>query len=209
MANSLISNDIVAVTNFGSYDGQSILNVFHYIYSGDYVDAANYAAEMNKFNDSFKATVIDAAWKARVVNTFTFDFTRIQKVGPQPTDRGYYLQKNIGLAGDLPDLGCPADVQMCVSLSTDRAFRGATGGKHFTALPAASMAASYWNLLTRLSWATVGAQMQTNLVGTIPTRLLVPVVWSPRKPLAHGRILSTRVRGEVRTQHSRTVGRGI
>lgn len=211
MANTLDPNDIVEVTCFGTYDLQTIINTFHFRYAGAAIPAGGYTAEMNAMMGNFRSVYWTAHWRAAVVSGFTLNAVRGQKVGPAAGVRGYYVQQTVNESGLVGAAGCPADTQLCISYSTDRAFKGASGGKHFAGIPLTGQANSLWLIGTRATWTTVAGDLTTPIAGTIGGNLFTPVVWSPRatRRMTPGNIIGVRVRDEVRTQHSRTVGRGI
>lgn len=211
MANTINPNDILEFTCFQTYDFQTVLNVFHYQWFGPAISSAGYSAELNALINSFKNLAWTAHRRALTVNTFNLDVIRAQKVGPNVGDRGYYVQQVINEAGSATPPGIPSDLQMCLSYSTNRSFKGASGGKHFTGLPLATLNGSTFGIGTQVAWAGVAADLASVMVGTIAGNVATPVVWSPRpaRRMTPGQILSIRVRPEARTQHSRTVGRGI
>lgn len=211
MANVFNAGDICEITCFGNLDSQTIINTFHYQYSGPGVTSLNYTVDLQNLIANFKTGVWTPTWKTRVSTAYILNVIRAQKVGPALNDRGYYVQSTVAETGTDVDVNLPADVQMCVSISTNRSFKGATGSKRFAGLPLNEANGSVWLAGTVTAWNTVGANFSNVLTGSVGTNVYTPVVWSPNpnRRFTPGSILSTRARAEIRTQHSRTVGRGI
>src|ERR1044072_2205037 len=127
----LSPSDVVELTSFATYQGQRILNVFHYEYRGLSV-VADAVPDLNAMLIDFQNRVIAPAtngWRDGLVTDFVFDYQRAQIVSPvkQP-----YIQNTTALlAGTLTPPGIPSDTNLTVDLRTLAVGRGLTGNKKF------------------------------------------------------------------------------
>src|SRR4249920_1167833 len=122
----MVQHDVIELTCFSSYQGQRILNVFHYEYklAPPVLDAAN---DIYALLADFNAKVITngiIGWQNYVVSDFSFDFQRAQIVYPT---RQPYLQQNTPLtAGTKAPPGVPSDTNLTIDFRTLTVGQGLT-----------------------------------------------------------------------------------
>lgn len=203
------TNDVLELTMFGELQGSNILNVFHYVYTGTGVTAANYVAELQQVIQAFRAEVYAAAAnpvRDRLSTDYNLRAIRAQVVSPQRT---FYVEVQQNLPGTIASVSAPADDQVTISYQTDRARRGATGNKRFCGIPTTQLDGGEWSLASRAAWELTKVKLLSALDGTAAADLYRPTVWSPKRPGDRAVIVGLVVRPEVRVTYSRTKGRGI
>lgn len=206
---AIANNDVFEVTMFSKYQDQYVLNVFHYIYSGPGVAAADYTAQLNAVATDFYSKRwlnVLTGIKRGVVEDFVLERIRVQKIYPT---REYYIDKLVNNPGDLIEAGVPVNSALTMSYPTDRAIRGATGSKRFTGLPLSGLDGGDWSGATLTQWNIIGTGLADYISGVDLLDVYFPTVWSPKRPADRATILSVYARSEVRTQHRRTKGLGI
>jgi hypothetical protein len=206
---TISTGDVIELTCIGSYLSQTILNVFHYKYSGPLIGTGDYAGELGFLIQNFHDLVWDfgaGSWRSNVSQNFTLKSIRAQKV--QPT-REYYQQTNYADIGQQVGTDMPANVALGISFFTDRAFRGASGSKRFAGLISDQLNGGLVKPATQVLWTPAANAMTLVISGGALTHLYAPTIWSRKRAADRSNILSFVVRDTARTQHRRTVGLGI
>lgn len=206
---AIANTNIVELTMFGEYQSQAILNVFHYQYNGAGIEEADYTDNMAAVGTKFVA----GPWKNAVsgIKNFVVSDYLLRKVRCQliyPT-RGYYVDTAVVENGSVAPPGCPANVGITLAYATNRAKRGVTGSKRFTALPLAGLNGGLWSNGTVANWTTVTNSLDDALTGVNILDVFFPTVWSPKRPNDRATLLRITPNAQVRTQHRRSVGLGI
>lgn len=209
MAQTLAANSVVEITMRGTYQGSSVLNVFHY-YNTTNAIVANGDAELLAMISNFRLLVWNpgggAGVKDRLVDSFTLDYIQAQQVAPT---RQYYQYTAIGETGARAEPGIPSDTNITLSFRTARALQGTTGSKHFTGLSITDMSAAVWTNATILNWVSQGSNMRVTLAGGAITASWDPIVWSPRRSTDRALIVGGNVQQEVRVMRRRQFRLGI
>lgn len=206
---TITTNDIVEVTMFGELQGSNILNVFHYVYTGSGVIAANYITELQAVIQSFRVEVWAAAanpLRDRFSTDYNLKAIRAQPVAPT---RQFYVETQVNQPGTIAQVAAPADDQLTISYQTDRARRGATGNKRFTGLPTSQLDGGDWSLASQAAWELTKVKLLSLLDGAGAADSYRPTVWSPKRPGDRANVIGLVVRPQVRVTYSRTKGRGI
>lgn len=206
---AIANTNIVEATFFGTLQNQTVLNVFHYQYSGPGIVAADYAANLAALGLGIKASIWGHAvngFKNFVSNEYALLKIRTQLVAPV---RGYYVDTAVNEAGGVASPSMPVNDAITLSLTTDRAIQGGTGSKRFAGLPTVGHLQGKWTVAAQGNWASVGTQILLSQNGIGVLDVFFPIVWSKKRSADRSTVLSVTVRPEVRTQHRRTVGLGI
>lgn len=201
--------DIVELVQFGSYQGQTVLNVFHYAYG--LADTPNYDAELANLLLKFDQNVWNPAlspWKALVVSDYAVQWWRAQRVNPA---RDYYIQRTPAgpELGNLVTPGIPSDTNLTISLRTLGIVRGMTGNKKITGVPASVITANLFTPGTVASYQAMAENMKAVLGNLAGNPAWGPMVWSPARPTDRRSIVAVTARSEVRVLRRRQYGKGV
>lgn len=205
----ILPNDLAELTMIGSYQGETILNVFHYQYYNT-VNQPDGVAELSNLMTRFDADV----WgfpllgiRQRLTNGYTLNTLKAQIV--HPTRRFYKSQVPTESAGAIQGGGIPSNTNITITQRTTGAFRGAAGNKKFTALPLTTVNGNVFSAPTVSEWNATCAVLLNTFACLNPPGVWVPVVWSPKRPTERRGILEIYPNEEVRVLRLRQKGVGI
>ena len=200
---------VVELTQFATYQGQTIMNVFHYEWTN--ANSGDYNVELLSLLDRFKINVWNGGltpWKGLLVEDFVVQRWRAQRVAPS---REYYLEKLADATdkGGIVAVGIPSDVNITVSLRGFSTVRGTTGNKKLTGLPIATLDGNLFTAGTVNTFQDMSDGFKTvlNDAGLVPS--WTPIVWSPVRPLDRRQVIATTARPQVRVLRKREYAKGV
>jgi hypothetical protein len=201
--------DVVEATFVGSFQGSTILNVWHFnaqldvalVDSGAWFDGLLNALQQDYWQGA-------GMMKSLVSTDYTLLEIRAQVVWPT---RRFYLKKAINEQGTKIGAAMPSDTHLEVALRTNAVGRGKTGNKKFTGLVAAEFLGPVWLPATVAAWQAFGDEMLFTIQPLIAdaNKVAVPIVWSRKRSADRRNIIATTAREEVRVEPSRRLFQGI
>lgn len=202
------TNDCIQVTVFSRYQGQRVLNVFHYVYTGP--PRSDGFTLFQSLLSNFQLLVIQyptKAWFHLVTTDFVFEFVQAQTV--HPTRQPYVQLDLLALIGTLAVPSIPSDTNITVSLRTLVIGRGKTGNKKFTGLSTSSFDGNVFTGPTLVDWQQFSGCLKNPLQDDTATDAFFPIVWSRRLATQRRQVFGTNARPEVRVLRSREAGKGV
>lgn len=195
---------VIEISLLGRLNAQRVLNVFHYAISAE-VPSAQYVAFMDGLQTNFE-DVVAAPLLVVLSSQYMLEAIRLQVVWPT---RLAYREYSVMTAGAKPGVALPANSSVSVQLRTETAGKGGVGRKQVSGLPAGGVTEGELNGngMTEMVTATSAWDADLDLAGPY-TGDIVPIVWTRGTGINTKRINQVIVKSEVRTQRTRTVGKG-
>lgn len=193
----------------GLYQGQIILNVFHYnnVSGAPYVNGdAELSNLITKFHDRVWDPPIIDGIRDFMSTGYMLQYITAQQVHPARQYYNYIPYNEAGLvAGD----GVPSDTNLTVSFRTARALRGSTGNKKFTGMALTTLNGNAWTNAIIASFDSLQGQFMAALFDVALAPSWNPTVWSPQRPLDRTTLVGTIARDQVRVLRRRQLRLGI
>lgn len=202
--------DVLEVTAFCSYQGVTVIHVFHYVVREAAPDTDGNQLVLDYLN-RWKTVVwssLPDGLQNRVNSNFQLQRLRGQIVNPT---RHYFNEIVVNEFGNNAVPGNPVDTDLVVDFRTNEIGRGKTGRKFFTGLFQNQINASQWAAGALVNWQATGELMNFNILRNIPilTDFVTPIIWSRKRPLDRRAIVAVACLPDIRVLRRRVPGVGI
>jgi hypothetical protein len=203
MATPLVPGAIIAVTVETTLNGQTMLNVLHYVLGT--VGTADYIAALTALNTLLNgAGGLTDAMKACMSQDADFVSTMCQVVAPT---RLVGVKAAVVKSGSVLATALPQNVSAVITKRTDQASRRGIGSFHLGAIASTQVDAGYLTGPLIGNLTTLGNVIRSTLA--VGTQSYTPCLWSPITPAETRILVSTTVQQTSRVMRRRTVGVGI
>jgi hypothetical protein len=203
---NLLVDDIVEATFKATYQGSTILNVFHFKVTAT-AGTTDYDTTMSALGTTLIGKYWSAAnlWRTMVVPTYILNYVRLQRIRPF---RAYYIDSPVNQAGAEDMDGIPSNLAAVIVVRSELTTRGKSGSKHLTGMSRNELEPDVWSNAMFASLAALGQEFREEVLTAAPVVTYKPVIYDRLQNTA-ANIVGVTVIPEVRIMRRRTKGVGI